>query len=124
MAYLINLQTFSDKRGYLTVIDDIENILPFKVKRIFYIYGVDDSPRGGHRHKKTCQAAVCLKGSCKISNNDGEEKKIFIMDNPNKCLILEPQDWHVMNDFTHDAIFIVLASEAFDPNDYIYEEYK
>jgi len=124
MAYIINLQTFSDKRGNLTVIDDIENVLPFKVKRIFYIYGVDNSPRGGHRHKKTFQAAVCLRGSCMVSNNDGAEKKDFIMDSPNKCLILEPHDWHVMNNFTNDAVFMVLASKAFDPNDYIYEEYE
>ena len=123
MAYLINLQTFSDRRGNLTVIDDIENVLPFKVKRIFYIYGVDNSPRGGHRHKSTVQAAVCLRGSCRVSNNDGKRKKDFIMDSPNKCLILEPHDWHVMNDFTKDAIFMVLASETFNPDDYIYEEY-
>ena len=49
MAYLIDLKSFTDKRGNLTV---IEKTLPFEIKRIFYIYGVDDSDRGGHRHKK------------------------------------------------------------------------
>ena len=68
MAQLINLKTFTDKRGNLTV---IEKVIPFDIKRIFYIYGVDSSVRGGHRHHKTIQAAISLKGSCTIYNNDG-----------------------------------------------------
>ena len=49
MAHIIDLKTFTDNRGNLTV---IEKVLPFDIKRIFYIYGVDDSVRGGHRHHK------------------------------------------------------------------------
>lgn len=72
MAHLIDLKTFTDKRGNLTV---IEKVLPFDIKRVFYIYGVDNSMRGGHRHHKTIQAAICIKGSCTISNNDGNKKR-------------------------------------------------
>ena len=52
MARLIDLKTFTDTRGNLTV---IEKVIPFDIKRIFYIYGVDDSRRGGHRHRKLCK---------------------------------------------------------------------
>lgn len=120
MANIINLQTFTDKRGNLTV---IEKIIPFEIKRIFYIFGVDDSVRGGHRHKKTIQAAVCIAGSCKIYNNDGFSEHIYDLNTPEKCLILNPNDWHQMYDFSKDAILLVLASEYFDINDYIYEKY-
>ncbi|HTE12910.1 MAG TPA: FdtA/QdtA family cupin domain-containing protein [Chitinophagaceae bacterium] len=120
MAYLIDLKTFTDKRGNLTV---IEKSIPFNIKRIFYIYGVDSSPRGGHRHKKTVQAAICIQGSCQIKNDDGTKKAEFILDNPGKCLILEPTDWHTMENFSTDAILMVLASEYFDQNDYIFEPY-
>jgi len=120
MAYLIDLKTFTDKRGNLTV---IEKSIPFDVKRIFYIYGVDDSVRGGHRHHKTIQAAICLQGSCHINNNNGNKKEEFTLDSPHKCLILEPSDWHTMDRFTSDAILMVLASEYFDANDYIFEPY-
>lgn len=65
MAHIIDLKTFTDDRGNLTV---IEKVIPFDIKRIFYIYGVDDSTRGGHRHHKTMQAAICLQGHCTISN--------------------------------------------------------
>lgn len=120
MAYLINLKTFTDKRGNLTV---IEKVLPFDIKRVFYIYGVDDSIRGGHRHHKTIQAAICIKGSCIISNNDGKVQEEFMLDAPNKCLILETKDWHQMHHFSQDAILMVFASEYFDEKDYIYENY-
>jgi dTDP-4-dehydrorhamnose 3,5-epimerase-like enzyme len=120
MAYLIDLPTFSDARGNLTV---IEKTVPFEIRRIFYIYGVDDSIRGGHRHHKTWQAAFCIQGACTISNNDGERKESFILDSPAKGLVLEPKDWHTMHDFTPDAILMVLASEFFDAADYIREDY-
>lgn len=121
MAYLINLKTFTDKRGNLTV---IEKVVPFDIKRIFYIYGVDDSIRGGHRHVKTVQAAICIQGSCIIFNDDNETKQEFILDSPDKCLILEPKDWHQMHSFSKDAILMVLASENFEASDYIHEPYS
>jgi dTDP-4-dehydrorhamnose 3,5-epimerase-like enzyme len=120
MAYLIDLKTFTDIRGNLTV---IENVLPFKVKRIFYIYGVDGSVRGGHRHHNTVQAAICIKGRCKIFNNDGLTKEVFALRRPSQCLILEQKDWHKMFEFSKNAILMVLASENFSESDYIFENY-
>lgn len=121
MAHFIDLKTFTDARGNLTV---IEKVIPFDIKRVFYIYGVDDSKRGGHRHHKTIQAAICIKGSCTIFNNDGEKETEFELDKPDKCLILEPKDWHSMYNFSPDAILMVFASEYFDAEDYIYQNYE
>lgn len=121
MAKKLDLKTFTDSRGNLTV---IEKVIPFDVKRIFYIYGVDDSVRGGHRHYKTIQAAICISGSCVIYNHDGQHEEDFVLDTPSKCLILEPKDWHKMYKFSKDAILMVLASEYFSPEDYIYEPYS
>jgi dTDP-4-dehydrorhamnose 3,5-epimerase-like enzyme len=120
LATLLTLKTHSDKRGSLTV---IEKVLPFKVERIFYIYNVDDSIRGGHRHHNTVQAAICINGSCLINCNDGSKEAVFLLDDPNKCLILNPEDWHTMSNFTQGAILLVLASHLFDEKDYIYEPY-
>jgi len=121
MASLLQLKTFTDNRGSLSV---IEKELHFPVKRIFYIYNVDTSVRGGHRHKKTIQAAICINGSCRIYNNDGNKEEYFYMDSPEKCLILEPSDWHQMDQFTKGSVLLVLASELFDMNDYIFDPYK
>ena len=123
MAQIINLKTFTDKRGNLTV---IEKILPFDIKRVFYIYGVDDSIRGHHRHKKTIQAVIALQGECRIVNQGGASLNTeeFILNSPSKCLILKPEDYHWMDKFSKDCILTVFASEYYDANDYIYDAYK
>lgn len=119
MAYIIKLPTFSDERGSLTV---IEKILPFEVKRIYYIYNAKNK-RGGHRHKKNVQALIAVSGSCDIFVNDGHKKQTYNLNSPDKCLILETKDWHTMYNFTQDCVLLVLASEYYDKNDYIDEEY-
>ncbi len=120
MAELIEIKSFKDSRGSLSVLED--NI-SFEIKRVFYIYDVDDSIRGNHRHHKTIQAAICINGSCVISNNNNKKEEEFILDHPSKCLMLYPEDFHSMHSFSKGAILLVLASEKFDPLDYIYEEY-
>jgi len=84
---------------------------------------VDESVRGGHRHKTTVQAAICIHGSCIVSNNDGIKNEDFVLDHPAKCLILEPMDWHTMHHFSKDAVLMVFASAYFDANDYIFDPY-
>jgi dTDP-4-dehydrorhamnose 3,5-epimerase-like enzyme len=119
MAYIINLPTFDDKRGTLTV---VQQELPFEIKRFYYIYDVT-SKRGGHRHKKTIQALICLGGSCEIYINNGEKEEIILLDSPKKCLIIEPKDWHTMDNFSKGSTLLVFASEYYDKDDYIDKEY-
>lgn len=119
MAYIIDLKTHKDIRGSLTV---VERSLPFNVKRIYFIYDVKKS-RGGHRHIKNIQAFICLGGSCEIYLDNGVKEETFILKDPSKCLIVEPKDWHTMNNFQHGSILLVLASEYYDPSDYIKKKY-
>lgn len=120
MPLLIPLKTFDDGRGVLTV---MEKEIPFEIRRIFWIYPSTDSVRGGHRHVITRQAVICVKGSCTIRTHNGNEKKEFRLDNPSTCLLLEPSDWHQIQDFSPDTILMILASAGFDPNDYIFDSY-
>jgi hypothetical protein len=123
MAHLVNLKTFTDQRGNLTV---IEKILPFLINRVFYIYGVDNSDRGFHRHKKTIQAAIVIQGKCRIMSQSGNGLPVeeYNLDSPSKCLIINPEDFHWMDNFTKDCILMVFASEFFNVDDYIYEPYE
>ena len=119
MAHIINLPKFGDERGSLTV---VEKLLPFDIKRFYYIYDVT-SKRGGHRHKKTIQALITLGGSCEVYVNDGQKDEIFLLDNPTKCLLLEAKDWHTMDKFSKGSTLLVFSSEFYDKDDYIDEEY-
>lgn len=117
---IMELPTYRDSRGSLTV---LEKILPFEIKRVYYIYGCAAGDRGGHRHKKNIQALICVKGSCVIDCDNGQAKETVLLDKPDKVLLLQPEDWHAMRDFTPDAVLLVLASEYFDADDYIDEAY-
>lgn len=119
MPHILELPTFADERGSLTV---VEKLLPFEIKRFYYIYDAT-SKRGGHRHKKSMQALISLGGSCEVYVNNGETETTFFLDNPNKCLILEPKDWHTMDAFAKHTVLLVFASNYYDVNDYIDEEY-
>jgi hypothetical protein len=116
MAKLINAKTFADSRGKLTVID---KIIPFDIKRVFFIYDVKDE-RGNHSHKITKSALVCVKGTCKVKVNNGKKIDIYDLDAPEKILVLQPQEYRTMYDFSPDAVLLVLASEHF-VDDYIDE---
>lgn len=120
MAKIIKFKTFVDTNGTLTVCD---KALPFDIKRVFWIYDVGDDIRGGHRHHKTVQALICVNGGCDVVVNDGQMKISYRIEKPDECLIVEPEDWHIMEKFTPDALLMVMASEHYDPKDYIYDAY-
>lgn len=120
MAKLYELQTFTSGNGNLTVFEDI---IPGTIQRVFYIYEAGEKVRAGHRHHQTWHALICLSGSCRVYNNNGKEEQEFQLINPRQCLVLEPQDWHVMDRFSDNAILLVLSNQLYDKNDYIYEPY-
>ena len=119
MAKIVEIPTFGDARGELSV---LEKIVKFPIRRVYFIHHAVGL-RGGHRHKKNTQFLVAVSGKVVIHVNDGREKKNYHLDSPRKGLILEPADWHTMDDFTEDCVLLVLASEPYDVNDYIDEAY-
>ncbi len=116
---IFDLPTFKDERGCLTV---IEKLLPFDIERTFWIYGADNNTRGGHRHKKTRQALICLYGEVILNIDNGREKLSFHLQKASTCIIVEPEDWHTMT-FKNNAILLVFASHKYNKNDYIFTPY-
>ena len=120
MAKLLQLNTFESDAGDLTV---FEKILPGEIKRVFYIRGKEGHERGGHRHLKTWQALVCISGSCRVFVDNNQTQNSFYLDSSEKCLLLSPEDWHVMDEFTDSSILLVLANTQYEKEDYIFEPY-
>lgn len=116
MAKIIYLPTNSDDRGSLTV---LERILPFEIKRAYFIYKCDGSKRGFHSHKKTQQALVAVNGSCDVHVLNSGIDEVFTLDSPEKCLLLAPSDYHWMDNFNDKCVLTVFASEFYNKNDYI-----
>lgn len=117
---IIEVPKFADSRGSLFV---AEKLLPFEAKRIFWIVGAENALRGGHRHHQTRQALIALRGSVRIFMSDSVHEDTIVLDQPEKCLIVEPEDWHTM-EFDPGSILIVFASEFYNRDDYIDEKYS
>ncbi len=100
--------------------------IPFKIERVYFIYGVSEGAvRGAHTHKETIQAIFCIQGSINIVLDDGKNKETIHLVKPNMGVILEPGVWHEMADFKKNTILLVLASKRHDANDYVrsYEDF-
>ena len=95
------LKTFTDERGSLTVAETGKD-LPFEVKRAYWIYGV---PEGHERDK------------------DG--RRTYVLDAPDKGLLIPPLTWNELLHFSEDAVLLVLSSQPYRPEMYInsYEEF-
>jgi len=121
MPKIFTLPVHSSTKGDLTV---FENILPGSLKRIYYITNADGQTRGGHRHVRAWQALICLQGSCDIYVETIDKKSVFNLDEPYKVLVLEPQDWHILENLSDNAIILVVSNENYDPEDYFYPSYS
>jgi dTDP-4-dehydrorhamnose 3,5-epimerase-like enzyme len=119
MAYIIELTTFADDRGSLNSID---RVLPFDIKRLYYIYNVNELlNRGGHRHFETQEGLICMHGSFTVLIDNGHQKKEYFLNSPSQVLMMEIGDWHIMYNLSPEAILMGMASTNYDPADYAYE---
>lgn len=123
---LHNHRVMGDERGKLIAIESEINI-PFKIKRVFYIYGTQPNvPRGQHSHFKTKQYLIAVKGSCQVTLDNGKEKKTYLLDKPYIGLLQDAMIWGTMHDFSTDCVLLVLTNEHYSDADYIrnYDEFK
>ncbi|MBA7497337.1 TDP-4-oxo-6-deoxy-alpha-D-glucose-3,4-oxoisomerase [subsurface metagenome] len=111
--------------GFLTSLEENREI-PFNIRRVYYVYNVPkEIKRGSHAHKRLEQILICMSGSVEIRVDDGNEKKIIELNDPNKGLYIGLGVWHEMYDFSKSAVLLVLASEHYNESDYVrdYEEF-
>ena len=112
-------------RGKLSVVE--KNIIPFDIKRVYYLYDVpSDAYRGGHAHKNLIQFMIPLSGSFEVMVDDGNNKTKIMLNKPHKGLLIPKGIWREMDNFSSGAVCAVLASDYFDEDDYFrdYNEFK
>ena len=122
---LLPLQTHGDERGSLIALEQDKNI-PFKIKRVYYIFNTKEGVRRGfHAHKELTQVVVAVWGSCRFLLDDGSEKISLLLDNPAQGLLVDSYIWHEMYEFSEDCVLMALADQPYDESDYIrnYEEF-
>ncbi len=116
---LIIFKDICDKYGHLTPIESKIDI-PFEIKRVYYITGVEDGvTRGHHSHRKLHQVLICLNGSIKIKIKNPNEEEVVELNDPSVGLYIGPYVWREMFNFTEGSVLLILASEYYNENDYI-----
>ena len=113
--------------GYLIALEQMSSMVPFEIKRVYYIFSVKETLRRGfHAHKKLKQLLVCVSGKCEILLDDGIGRSTIQVDSPSKGLLIEKPVWREMFNFSKDCVLLVLASELYREDDYIksYTEFR
>lgn len=119
------LHNARDLRGSLAVADFATG-LPFIPKRSFMVFDVpSERVRGEHAHRKCEQFLIAAAGSLHVLIDDGERRKTVVLDRPDLGLYMPPMIWGSQFKFSTDAVLLVFASDAYDPDDYIrrYDEF-
>ena len=119
------LKTFTDKRGSLTIVEGRYDI-PFDIQRVYWIHNVPQGEeRGGHSNKEVYEYVIAVCGSVDITLEDKNGKKRYHLDAKDKGLLIPPDTWDELRNFSPDAVLLVLASHSYDETAYInsYEEF-
>ncbi|MFC1785826.1 FdtA/QdtA family cupin domain-containing protein [Candidatus Neomarinimicrobiota bacterium] len=118
---IIQLPKIGNNRGNISFIEGDKHI-PFSIKRVFYIYDIPGGEkRGGHAHKNCMQFIIALGGSFDVIIKDGNNSSRIFLNRSNYGLFLPNMIWRELENFTSGAICMVLASEKYNKNDYIYD---
>ena len=118
---IINLPKIGDKRGNLSLVEEFKHI-PFKIERTYWIYDVPGGEkRGGHAYRENQEFIVALSGSFDVVLDDGKEKKLYSLNRSYYGLYVPKGWWRQMENFSTNALALVLASTSYTKEDYIYD---
>lgn len=126
LPHLINLPKFLDLRGNLSFIEE-DTHLPFKIKRVYWIYDVPGGEhRGGHAFRNTDELIVALSGSFEVVLTDSASEIVFPLNRSYYGVIVPKLYWRKLQNFSTNALALIIASTEYDDNDYIrdFEDYR
>lgn len=123
---IIELPKIIDRRGNLSFIEAGKHI-PFPIARAYWIYDIPGGQRrGSHAFKSQHEIIIALSGSFDVLLDDGKEKRTYTLNRSFHGLYVPNMTWRSLDNFSTNALCLVLTSAAYDEADYIrnYKEYK
>jgi UDP-2-acetamido-3-amino-2,3-dideoxy-glucuronate N-acetyltransferase len=124
-VFLHRMRYVDDIRGSLTA-GEFPTQIPFIPKRYFMVFDVSGKEiRGEHAHRRCHQFLLCVRGSVALVVDDGRTREEIILDHPSIGVHVPPMIWAAQYKYSADALLLVLASEPYEPDDYIrdYDEF-
>lgn len=116
---VLDLKINGDDRGKLVAIESLKEV-PFEIKRVYYIF--DTAPewvRGLHAHPNLEQLVIALDGACEFVLDNGKGRHSVLLNRPDKGLYIGKNVWREMKNFSYGCKLVVLASDFYDPQEYI-----
>ena len=115
----LNAKKIIHRNGSIVVFEK-SNKIKFSFKRVFVVNSDQNQIRGKHAHKKCIQVLSCLNGKIKIYCETKEGRRnYFILDKPEKFLIIPKMTWCVQKYQKKNSILMVICSDKFQEKDYI-----
>ncbi len=117
---ILDFGAIGDERGMITICEGEQDI-PFIPKRIFYIYrSAHGVVRGCHANRFSDFVLINVAGKSKVKIMDGKgNEMVYSLFRPNTGIYIPHMIWKEMYDFSEDSVLLCLASEHYDPNEYI-----
>ena len=115
-----------EDQGFRTVWGGGIETVPFKIRRVFYMYASDHSViRGNHANRNSEFVLINVHGSSRVQVDDGVSKKIFELPDPCTGIYIPQMIWKKMYGFSEGSVLLCLSSREYDANEYIrdYEVY-
>ena len=113
------LKTYTDNRGSLTIVEEGHEI-PFKIQRVYWIHSVPQGEeRGKHSNKVSWEYVIAVSGSVEITLENKNGRQTYLLDAKDKGLLIPPDTWDEIRNFSPDAVLLVLASHSYDESTYI-----
>lgn len=114
----VAIPTFTDLRGNLSVAE-LQKTVPFRVQRVFYLYGVPQGAVRGDHATFSPEFVICAAGSCKIRLNDGETETEELLSSPASGILIPPLTWRTFSCFSEDCLLICFSDRPYREDDII-----
>jgi hypothetical protein len=116
---MIDLPKVPDRRGNLTFIESGGHI-PFEIARTYWTYDVPGGEaRGGHAYHRLEEFLVALSGAFDVIVDDGHSEERYVLNRSYFGLYVPKLTWRRLENFSTNAVCMVLTSGPYDESDYI-----
>ncbi len=118
---LLQLPTFLDSRGNVSVVEALQTS-PFPIARCHWVYDVPGGgARDGHAYRRNEELIISLSGSFDLFLDNGLQHQTIPLNRSYTAVHVPAGVWRRLDNFSTNAVALILSSLPYDPEDYINE---
>lgn len=121
---VVDLPRIEDPRGNLSFLQYPDHV-PFPIERVYWVYDVPGgAERQGHAFRTQREMIIALSGAFDVVLDRGDGTEVRHHLSRSYCgVLVPPMTWRMLDNFSTNAVALVLSSTLYDASDYI-EDYE